>query len=219
MSWASGAWGAYGRRVDPHLLAALSGLGLGLSLIVAIGSQNAFVLRQGLRRHQVGTVVLVCAVSDVVLIAAGVAGAGAVVQDRPQLLDLVRIGGAAFLVAYGLTAARRALRPQGLDPRDAAAPASVATTVATALALTWLNPHVYLDTVVLLGSIAQSHPGRQWWFAAGAAAGSVLWFTALGYGAALLRPLFATAGAWRVLDAAIALVMLTLAGSLLLATV
>ncbi|WP_146900384.1 LysE/ArgO family amino acid transporter [Cellulomonas aerilata] len=204
----------------PHLLAALSGLGLGLSLIVAIGSQNAFVLRQGLRRQRVGAVVLVCVVSDVVLIAAGVAGAGAVVQSRPGLLDAVRLAGAVFLAGYGVLAARRAMRPQTLDARDGlAAPASVAATVGTALALTWLNPHVYLDTVVLLGSIAQSHPGRQWWFAAGAAVGSVVWFTALGYGAALLRPLFATPRAWRVLDSAIAVVMLALAVSLVLSTV
>jgi L-lysine exporter family protein LysE/ArgO len=207
----------YGRRVSPDLLAAVSGLGLGLSLIVAIGSQNAFVLRQGLRRQQVGIVVAICAVSDVVLIAAGVAGAGAVVQGRPALLDLVRVGGAVFLVVYGLIAARRALRPQTLDPELGAGPASVAAAAGTALALTWLNPHVYLDTVVLLGSVAQSHPGRQWWFAAGAAVGSVLWFTALGYGAALLRPFFATARAWQVLDVVIALIMFTLAGSLLVA--
>jgi L-lysine exporter family protein LysE/ArgO len=200
--------------VTPSLVAALSGLGLGLSLIVAIGSQNAFVLRQGLRRQGVGAVVLVCVVSDVALIAAGVAGAGAVVQSRPGLLDAVRLAGAAFLAAYGLLAARRALRPGSLAPREGAAPASLAATVTTALALTWLNPHVYLDTVVLLGSIAQSHPGRQWWFAAGAAVGSAVWFTALGYGAALLRPLFATARAWRVLDAGIAVVMLLLAASL-----
>lgn len=203
--------------MTPDLLAALAGLGLGLSLIVAIGSQNAFVLRQGLRRQQVGVVVLVCVVSDAVLIAAGVAGAGAVVQSRPWLLDVVRYAGAAFLAAYGLLAARRALRPQVLAPQEGAPTASVTATVLTALALTWLNPHVYLDTVVLLGSIAQSHPGRQWWFAAGAVIGSTVWFTALGYGAALLRPLFATARAWRVLDAVIALVMLTLAVSLVVA--
>ena len=201
-----------------ELRAALSGLGLGLSLIVAIGSQNAFVLRQGLRRQQVGAVVLVCVVSDALLIAAGVAGAGAVVESRPVLLDAVRLAGAAFLSVYGLMAARRVLRPQTLAPEDGNAPASAAATVLTALALTWLNPHVYLDTVVLLGSIAQGHPGDQWWFAAGAAAGSTLWFTALGYGAALLRPLFARPGAWRVLDAVIAVVMLVLAFSLLLAT-
>ena len=199
------------------LLAALSGLGLGLSLIVAIGAQNAFVLRQGLLRSHVGPVVAVCVVSDVVLIAAGVAGAGAVVQGRPALLDAVRVAGAVFLAAYGLLAARRALRPQAMGARAGVAAASAAATVTTALGLTWLNPHVYLDTVVLLGSIAQSHPGRQWWFAAGAAAGSAAWFTALGYGAALLRPLFARPAAWRVLDAVIALVMLALAASLVVA--
>jgi L-lysine exporter family protein LysE/ArgO len=209
--------GAYGRPVPADLLTALSGLGLGLSLIVAIGAQNAFVLRQGLRRQHVGTVVLVCVVSDVLLILAGVAGAGAVVQARPVLLDVVRVGGAAFLTAYGVMAARRALRPQVLAPSDEAVPASLTATVATALALTWLNPHVYLDTVVLLGSIAQSHPGRQGWFAAGAAVGSTAWFAALGYGAMFLRPLFARPHAWRVLDALIAAVMLALAASLLLA--
>ncbi|MCL3860910.1 LysE/ArgO family amino acid transporter [Actinotalea sp. K2] len=203
--------------MEPHLLAALSGLGLGLSLIVAIGSQNAFVLRQGLRRQRVGAVVLVCAVSDVALIATGVAGAGAVVESRPALLDVVRVAGAVFLTGYGLLAARRALRPQALTAEPTAPPASMAAAVGTALALTWLNPHVYLDTVVLLGSIAQSHPGRQWWFAAGAAVGSALWFTALGYGAALLRPVFATPRAWRVLDVVIALVMFALAGSLVVA--
>ena len=190
---------------------------LGLSLIVAIGSQNAFVLRQGLRRQRVGVVVLVCVLSDAVLIAAGVAGAGALVQDHPGVLDGVRIAGAAFLAAYGALAVRRALRPQTLDPRGGARPASLAATVVTALALTWLNPHVYLDTVVLLGSIAQSHPGRQWSFAAGAVLGSTLWFTALGFGAVLLRPLFARARAWQVLDAVIAAVMFALAASLLLA--
>lgn len=190
---------------------------LGLSLIVAIGSQNAFVLRQGLRRQRVGVVVLVCVLSDAVLIAAGVAGAGALVQDHPGVLDGVRIAGATFLAAYGALAVRRALRPQTLDPRGGARPASLAATVVTALALTWLNPHVYLDTVVLLGSIAQSHPGRQWSFAAGAVLGSTLWFTALGFGAVLLRPLFARARAWQVLDAVIAAVMFALAASLLLA--
>ena len=209
--------GIYGRPVPPALLAALAGLGLGLSLIVAIGAQNAFVLRQGLRRQQVGAVVVVCVVSDVTLIAAGVAGAGAVIESRPVLLDVVRLAGAAFLAVYGLMAARRAVRPQALAPQDGSPSASVAATIGTALALTWLNPHVYLDTVVLLGSIAHSHPGRHWWFAAGAAVGSTIWFTALGYGATLLRPLFARPRAWRVLDAVIALVMLALAASLVVA--
>lgn len=209
----------YRRGVLPEMLAALSGLGLGLSLIVAIGAQNAFVLRQGLRRQHVGAVVAVCAVSDAVLIASGVAGAGALVEGRPGLLDAVRWAGAAFLAAYGLMAARRATRRETLAPREESLPASLAATVTTALALTWLNPHVYLDTVVLLGSIAQSHPGRQWWFAVGAVLGSVVWFTALGYGAALLRPLFARPRAWQVLDAGIAVVMLALAVSLVVAAV
>ncbi|WP_052023079.1 LysE family transporter [Actinotalea ferrariae] len=217
MNWPSSGPRPYRRRVLPDVLAALSGLGLGLSLIVAIGGQNAFVLRQGLAREHVGTVVLVCAASDVALIAAGVAGAGALVQGRPALLDGVRLAGAAFLTVYGLLAARRALRHDTLAPRGGAVPASLAATATTALALTWLNPHVYLDTVVLLGSIAQSHPGRQWWFAAGAALGSIAWFTALGYGARLLRPLFSRPRAWQVLDVAIAVVMLALAASLVAA--
>lgn len=196
------------------LLAALAGLGLGLSLIIAIGAQNAFVLRQGLRREHVGAVVTVCALSDAVLITAGVAGAGALIEGRPVLLDVVRLAGAAFLVAYGLLAARRALRPRALTAEGPGGPGTAAAAVTTALALTWLNPHVYLDTVVLLGSIAQSHEGRQWWFAAGAVAGSVLWFTALGYGARLLRPLFARPRAWQLLDAAIAVVMVAIAASL-----
>ncbi|HEV2999747.1 MAG TPA: LysE/ArgO family amino acid transporter [Solirubrobacteraceae bacterium] len=197
------------------LLAAGSGLGLGLSLIVAIGAQNAFVLRQGLRGEHVGPVVAVCTVSDAALIAAGVAGAGAVLSASPWLLDAVRFGGAAFLLGYGLLAARRALRAGALRPDDAAgARAGLAATVTTCLALTWLNPHVYLDTVVLLGSIATTHGGQRWWFAAGAATGSVAWFAALGYGARLLRPLFARPVSWRVLDATIAAVMTALAVSL-----
>ena len=200
--------------MTPPLLTVLAGLGLGLSLIVAIGAQNAFVLRQGLLRQHVGPVVIVCAASDVVLIAAGVGGAGAVLDGRPGLLQAVRWAGAAFLVGYGLIAARRAARPAAIATQGALAPVTLAATVSTALALTWLNPHVYLDTVVLLGSIAQTHPGRQWWFALGAALGSVAWFTALGHGARLLQPVFAKPHAWRVLDAGIAVVMLAIAVSL-----
>ena len=196
------------------MTAGAAGLGLGLSLIVAIGAQNAFVLRQGLRGQHVAVVVAVCVVSDVLLIVAGVAGAGAVLEQWPPAVTLVRFAGAAFLAGYGLLAARRAVRPAALLPTDAAAPASRAATVGTVLALTWLNPHVYLDTVVLLGSIAQTHDGDRWWFAAGAGTGSAAWFAALGYGARLLRPLFARPVAWRVLDAAIAVVMLALAASL-----
>ena len=195
---------------------ALAGFGLGLSLIVAIGAQNAFVLRQGLRGEHLLPVVAVCALSDAVLITAGVAGAGVLLDRLPWLLPVFRVGGAAFLLAYAGVAARRAARPGALRTETTGPGASLRATVGTVLALTWLNPHVYLDTVVLLGSIAQTHGALRGWFAVGAVAGSVVWFTALGLGARLLRPLFARPGAWRVLDAGIALVMLAIAASLLL---
>lgn len=202
--------------MNPSLLAALAGLGLGLSLIIAIGAQNAFVLRQGLRGEHLLPVVAVCALSDAVLIAAGVLGAGALLERLPWLLPVFRVGGAAFLLAYAAVAARRALRPGALKADHRGVGAPLVATVTTALALTWLNPHVYLDTVVLLGSIAQTHGPDRGWFAAGAVLGSVVWFTALGFGARLLRPLFARPGAWRALDGVIAVVMVAIAVSLLL---
>ncbi|TKJ19128.1 amino acid transporter [Blastococcus sp. CCUG 61487] len=190
-------------------------MGLGLSLIVAIGAQNAFVLRQGLRLEHVGVVVAVCALSDVALIYAGVLGAGTLVLSRPGLLTVVCFAGAAFLLVYGVLAARRALRPSGALEADASgARTALAVTVATCLGLTWLNPHVYLDTVVLLGSLSTTYEQHRWWFATGAAVGSALWFTGLGFGARLLRPIFARRGAWRVLDAVIAVVMAALGISL-----
>ncbi|WP_378147173.1 LysE/ArgO family amino acid transporter [Cnuibacter sp. UC19_7] len=198
------------------LLAAVAGLGFGLSLIVAIGAQNAFVLRQGLLRSHVGAVVMICALSDTALIGAGVAGIGVIVERFPLVLVVVRVAGAIFLAVYGVLAARRALRPAVLTADARPGPGSLWAAVLTCLALTWLNPHVYLDTVLLLGSVANTHGDDRWWFALGAAAGSVLWFSALGYGARLLRPVFARPLAWRILDAAIALVMLALAVSLLL---
>lgn len=197
----------------PALLAALAGLGLGLSLIVAIGAQNAYVLRQGLRREHVPAIVAVCAISDAVLIVAGVAGAGLVFDRWPWLVPAVRVGGAVFLLGYAVLAARRAVRPSTLTA-DAGTVTRLPAALGTVVALTWLNPHVYLDTVVLLGSVAQSYEGRQWWFAAGAVVGSVAWFTALGVGARLLRPLFARPAAWRLLDGSIALVMAGIAASL-----
>ena len=200
--------------MSPALLAAAAGLGLGLSLIVAIGAQNAFVLRQGLRTEHVAAVVAVCLVSDVVLITAGVGGAGALVARAPDVVTVVCFAGAAFLLVYGLMAARRALRPDALLPDAGGARVGLAATVATALALTWLNPHVYLDTVVLLGSLASTYDDRRWWFGAGAALGSAIWFVGLGYGARLLRPVFARPAAWRALDAVIAVVMVSLAVSL-----
>jgi len=200
--------------VHPALLAAAAGLGLGLSLIVAIGAQNAFVLRQGLRLEHVAAVVAICFLSDAVLILAGVAGAGAVVNRVPEVVQVVCFAGAAFLLVYGLMAARRVFRPAALLPESGGARTRLAVTVTTALALTWLNPHVYLDTVVLLGSLASTYHGERWWFAAGATLGSAVWFTGLGFGARLLRPVFARPTAWRVLDAVIAVVMVSLAASL-----
>ncbi|MCZ2823839.1 MULTISPECIES: LysE/ArgO family amino acid transporter [unclassified Modestobacter] len=196
------------------LLAAAAGLGLGLSLIVAIGAQNALVLRQGLRSEHVAAVVAVCLLSDVVLITAGVGGAGALVARAPGVVTVVCFAGAAFLLVYGLLAARRAWRPAALLPDSSGARAGLAATVSTALALTWLNPHVYLDTVVLLGSLASTYDDRRWWFGAGAAVGSAVWFVGLGYGARLLRPVFARPRSWQVLDAGIAVVMVALAASL-----
>jgi L-lysine exporter family protein LysE/ArgO len=200
--------------VTSSATASLAGLGFGLSLIVAIGAQNAFVLRQGLRGEHVAAVVAICAVSDVVLISAGVAGAGAVVSAVPWVLTLVRYAGAVFLLAYGFLAARRSIRGGTLTTDVSGRATALGAAAATALALTWVHPHVYLDTVVLLGSLAGTHGDRRWWFAGGAAVASIAWFTALGYGARLLRPVFARPGAWRVLDGGIAVVMTALAVSL-----
>jgi L-lysine exporter family protein LysE/ArgO len=191
-------------------------MALGLSLIVAIGAQNVFVLRQGLRKEHVGIVVSICAVSDAVLIAAGVSGAGAALAAVPALVTAIRWGGAIFLTGYAILAARRAWRPRAAlagDVRDSTEiqAASARATLLTCLALTWLNPHVYLDTVLLLGTISSSYGESRWIFGAGAIAGSVLWFAALGYGARLLGRWLSRPGAWRVLDGAIALIMLALA--------
>ena len=193
----------------------LAGLGLGVSLIVAIGAQNAFVLRQGLRQEHIAAVVAVCAGSDVALILAGVGGTGAVLERVPWLVPVVQVAGASFLAGYAVLAARRALRPTGLAADVGGARAGQGAVVGTALVLTWLNPHVYLDTVLLLGSVAGTHGGDRWWFAVGACAASLVWFIGLGYGARALRPVFDRPAAWRVLDGVIALVMATLAVSLL----
>jgi len=272
------------------LSTALLGFGTGLALIVAIGAQNAYVLRIGLlgRTRLTVPVVLVCALSDAVLIAAGVAGIGAVVEAAPQVVTAVRVVGAGFLLVYAVFAARRALRPSGealtadvdagvagvaadaavaadagvaavaaesarpdlpragvrdrgrvpddppsatdarprgetraTDTRPRGETRAAATTtraaVLTAVAFTWLNPHVYLDTLVFLGSVANQQPGDlRWWWAAGAVTGSVVWFSALGLGSRLLRPLFARPGAWRVLDGVIAVVMAALGVKLLI---
>lgn len=201
--------------MSPVFSAALQGFLLGGSLIIAIGAQNAFLLRQGLIRNHVFVLSLICALSDAVLIAAGVAGLGSLVSRSPTLIFTVTLGGAAFLSWYAALALKRAVRPdamttgvvQGLALRPA---------VLTCLAFTFLNPHVYLDTVVLLGSLSAKFEGQaRLAYGLGAALASFVWFFALGYGARLLAPLFAKRAAWRVLDGLIALVMALLATSLL----
>jgi len=191
-----------------------TGMATGLALIVAIGSQNAFVLRSGLKRQHVLPIVAFCAASDALLIGAGVGGAGALLRGNDWLMQLTRYGGALFLASYGCMAARRAWQGGHLQVQGDAIP-SLAAALAACFAFTFLNPHVYLDTMVLLGAVANQRGDEgRWWFAAGAASGSVLWFSALGFGARLLIPLFEKDRAWRVLDSAIALVMLALAISL-----
>ncbi|MCZ7420925.1 LysE/ArgO family amino acid transporter [Verrucosispora sp. WMMA2121] len=196
------------------LTSVVAGFSLSIALIVAIGAQNAFVLRQGLRREHVVPVVLTCALSDALLIGVGIAGVGSIVAGRPVLLTAIRWGGAAFLLGYAALAARRALRPAALAPADRP-PARLGPTLLACLAFTYLNPHVYLDTVLLLGGIAQQHPHR-WLFGVGAAGASVLWFAALGAGAYRLAPLLARRRVWQVLDGVIAVVMVAVALALVL---
>lgn len=191
---------------------AVAGLLTGLSLIVAIGAQNAYVLRQGLLREHVGLVVAICAVSDLVLITAGVAGIGTIVERAPWAVDAVRWFGVAFLTWYGVSSLLRARKAESLRAADDRPASSRRGVAVRALALTWLNPHVYLDTVLLLGTIANHQgPTGRWWFAVGACVGSVLWFCALGFGARLASRLLSRPRAWQVLDVAIGLVMLAIA--------
>lgn len=195
---------------------------MGLSLIVAIGAQNAFVLRQGLRREHVALVVAICAVSDVVLITVGVAGFGTLIAGTEWILQVARFGGAACLLAFGVLALKRAIRPAALTQADEPTSRGTGRTgvALTALGLTWLNPQVYLETIVLLGSVATAQASEhgdaaRWAFGGGAMTASVLWFTTLGAGARLLQPLFARPAAWRVLDGVVAAMMFTLATLLL----
>lgn len=195
----------------------LTGMASGLSLIVAIGAQNAFVLRQGLRHEHVFAVCLICAVSDAVLIAAGVAGFGAMMAAAPWLDPVMRYGGAAFLIVYGARSLISALRSTGaLAAVQQDGRRSLRSVALTCLAFTWLNPHVYLDTLGLLGAISTRFAGAEWTFGAGAISASGLFFFSLGYGAKLLRPVFARPSSWRVLEAVIGVVMWALAAKLLL---
>ena len=208
-----------------------TGLGIGLSLIIAIGAQNAFVLRQGIRKQHVFVVAFICALSDAILITLGVLGVGFALTNMPWLITLVRWVGVAFLVCYAFLALRRAFRgeDQGLEAAaDAAAgttpsgrpiatktrSSTLLATVLATLAITWLNPHVYLDTVIFLGSVAQSQGEGRWLFVAGCVTGSFLWFFALAYGSRYLSRWLATPKAWRVLDIIIAVVMLAIAAML-----
>ena len=194
----------------------LTGFTLSLSLIVAIGAQNAFVLRQGLRREHVGAVVAVCALLDVALMAAGVFGLGALVQSSPRALTVIAWAGAAVLSVYGLQALKRALAPGQLLASQAGQGAPRAQVVRQVLAISLLNPHVYLDTVLLMGSIGaqQAAPMRSW-FVLGASTASVCWFSLLGFGARRLAPWFARPKAWQILDAIIGVTMFILAALLI----
>lgn len=231
--------------VPAPLHAAASGLGTGLALIAAIGTQNAMLLRQGIRRDAVTRLILVCTLSDVLLIAAGVAGMGSLVQAAPQLITAVTWIGAAFLFVYGLLSLKKGLwGPGETMEADAAGPDAAAgisagsgaesqaaaetgaaerrprlgrhgRAVLTMLALTWLNPHVYLDTLVFLGSAAAAHGASRWPFGLGAMLASAVWFCALGYGARFLAPLFSRPVTWKVLDTAVGVLMIVLGVMLL----
>jgi L-lysine exporter family protein LysE/ArgO len=195
----------------------LQGLALSLGLIVAIGAQNAFVLRQGLRREHVASVVLFCALSDALLMAAGVLGMGQALGERPMVAHTLALAGAVFLAVYGWKALRRALQQNGLLANEEGDGLTWAAAMAQAAAFTLLNPHVYLDTVLLVGSIGAQQPeGLQTWFVAGASSASLLWFCALGFGARWLAPLFAQPRAWQVLDILIGLTMWVLSGMLVM---
>ena len=191
-----------------------SGFGAGLALIVAIGAQNAFVLRQGIRESHVGKVVATCIISDAILIMAGVAGFGALTTSMPMIEPVTRWGGALFLFVYGVLSMRRAFFVTEKLEAEGAAEHSATSAVLTCLALTWLNPHVYLDTVVLLGAIASHYGPQRWIFGAGAVFASFFFFMALGYGAKLLQPIFARPKSWRILDFCVGIVMWTIAFSL-----
>lgn len=181
-----------------------------MTLKVAIGPQNAFVLRQGIRREYVLVIVALCGIADGALIAAGVGGFAALIHAHPNMTLVARFGGAAFLIGYALLAARNEWRPSGLVPSESG-PAALIGVVQMCLVVTFLNPHVYLDTVVLIGALANEESDLRWFFGAGAWAASVVWFAVLGFSAGRLQPFFATPAAWRILDALVAVTMIGVA--------
>ncbi len=192
-----------------------TGFILSATLIVAIGAQNAFVLRQGLRREHVAPVVAFCAGADLVLIAAGVAGLARVLRGLPDLTAALTAAGSAFLGCYGIRALRRALRPEALRVAAGTGVHSRRAAIAQAAGFTLLNPHVYLDTVLLMGAIgSRQAPDMRVWFVGGAACASGLWFTTLGFGARVLSPVFARPRAWQILDSLVGITMLAIAVAL-----
>lgn len=196
--------------------AGIAGFFSGLGLIAAIGAQNAFVLRQGVRREYVGVVVLICAVSDALLVALGVAGAHMIAARLPAFQQVMLWAGVVFLLVYGALRFRAAWRGgAALHPTDSA-PVPLVRVVAICLAFTWLNPHVYLDTVALLGALSLQYAPLEWAFGAGAIAASFVFFASLGYGARLLAPVLARPGALRVLEIFIGLIMWAIAAKLML---
>ena len=200
-----------------EVTAFLKGMGLGGGLIVAIGSQNAYLLRQALKREYVLTCIAICIICDVMLIGAGVAGMGKLIVEAPSLLFWIKVAGAGFLFWYGVRAARSALHPVGMATGSEKTATSRHAVIAAMLAFSLLNPHVYLDTVVLLGSIGGQQPGDgRLYFAMGAMLASVIWFCSLGFGARFLIPVFSRPRAWQILDGVIAVVMWVLAVTLFL---
>ena len=190
----------------------LAGLSLGASLIVAIGAQNTFVLRQGLRREHVATVVAICTLLDIALMSVGMAGLGGMIMAHPDLLDAAALAGAVTLAWYGFGAFRRACHPEVLMTQAAGAQVSRRRAAGQVLAISLLNPHVYLDTVVLVGTVgAQQAAGTRLAFLAGSALASTSWFVALGFGARVLAPLFSRPRAWQVLDVLVGLTLCNLA--------
>jgi L-lysine exporter family protein LysE/ArgO len=202
-------------EIATEFATAATGFGFALSLIVAIGAQNAFVLRQGLMRKHVAPVIAICIGSDIMLMCVGIAGFGYIVESAPWLVTAMRIFGGAFLVVYGVQAALRAMKPSALAEGTAGGRKSFLPVLGSALAVTYLNPHVYLDTVVLLGSLANSYEAEKWIFGFGCMAATTIWFTALGYGSRYLAPLFAKPKAWQILDFVIACVMFAIAVNIL----
>lgn len=192
------------------MIALLPGFLTGLSLIIAIGAQNAFVIRQGLARSHVFLVVAICAIADTVLIFLGTGGLGTLIQSQPSALEFIRWFGVAYLTWFGIKSIRSIFTTDAMNI-DGATSASRSAVIASVLGFTLLNPHVYLDTVILLGSISNQFQEDRWYFALGASLGSILWFSTIGFGAQaasrfMTKPIF-----WKILDSIIAVVMFSVA--------